>query len=79
MRWSSPNSVGIARPTRFITPTREARKSACTDHKTSGVPKEPLPVLGVAGSEAAISDILSSTALESFRANASTRLIGEEF
>jgi hypothetical protein len=33
----------------------------------------------VAGSEAAISDILSSTALESFRANASTRLIGEEF
>jgi hypothetical protein len=33
----------------------------------------------VAGSEAAISDILSSTTLESFRANASTRLIGEEF
>ncbi|MDQ1543735.1 MAG: hypothetical protein QOK08_1373 [Actinomycetota bacterium] len=32
----------------------------------------------VAGSEAAISDILSSTALESFRAIASTRLIGEE-
>jgi hypothetical protein len=33
----------------------------------------------VAGSEAAICDILSSTTLESFRANASTRLIGEEF
>jgi hypothetical protein len=33
----------------------------------------------VAASEAAISDILSSPALESLRANASTRLIGEEF
>jgi hypothetical protein len=33
----------------------------------------------VAGSEDAISDILSSKALETFRAYASTRLIGEEF